>query len=377
MKYNKVVILLLSIGVLSACNDNDKQENSKGVMKPEVGYVVLKSTEVPLTSQLTGRTVAKEVAEIRPQITGIIKERVFKEGSLVKKGDVLYKIDDSTYKASYDQAVASLKNTQAQLGAAQSKSWRYNTLMKNNSVSKEEVENATSAYKQILANIEEAKANVELARINLERTQITAPISGKIGISSVTPGSLVTANQEKALAIIRNLDEVYVDVTQSSVQQLELKKNLKNAKSSDLSKVSLKLEDGSIYSEKGKLETTEVAVDESTGSVLLRAVFPNPEHVLLPGMFVRAEVINGIQSDAVLAPQQGITRNLKGEATAFIISEDNKVKLVTLSTDRAIGNTWLVKDGLKSGDRIVVEGINKIRNGQEVNPVNIAKEEIN
>ena len=368
MIYKKIA-LLIGLSLLTACKEDNK--NTMEMPKPEVGVITIKETSVPLTSELTGRTVAKDVAEIRPQITGIIKERLFKEGQIVKSGDILYKIDDSTYKAAYDQAVAALKSSQAQVSAAQSKAWRYNTLIKNNSVSKEDVDNANSSYKQILANIEEAKANVETAKINLERTSIKAPISGKIGISQVTPGSLVTANQESALAVIRNLDEMYVDVTQSSVKQLELKKNLKNKSNKNNNIVSLKLEDGSIYDQKGHLETSEVAVDPSTGSVLLRAIFPNPDYLLLPGMFVRATITNDIIDNAILAPQQGITRDMTGQATAFIVDKDNKVKQIKLITEKAIGNNWLVSSGLKSGDKLVIEGTNKIRNDQEVKIIDI------
>ena len=368
MIYKKIA-LLIGLSLLTACKEDNK--NTMEMPKPEVGVITIKETSVPLTSELTGRTVAKDVAEIRPQITGIIKERLFKEGQIVKSGDILYKIDDSTYKAAYDQAVAALKSSQAQVSAAQSKAWRYNTLIKNNSVSKEDVDNANSSYKQILANIEEAKANVETAKINLERTSIKAPISGKIGISQVTPGSLVTANQESALAVIRNLDEMYVDVTQSSVKQLELKKNLKNKSNKNNNLVSLKLEDGSIYDQKGHLETSEVAVDPSTGSVLLRAIFPNPDYLLLPGMFVRATITNDIIDNAILAPQQGITRDMTGQATAFIVDKDNKVKQIKLTTEKAIGNNWLVSSGLKSGDKLVIEGTNKIRNDQEVKIIDI------
>lgn len=363
MIYKKIA-LLIGLSLLTACKEDNN--NKMEMPKPEVGVITIQETSVPLTSELTGRTVAKDVAEIRPQITGIIKERLFKEGQIVKAGDILYRIDDSTYKAAYDQAVAALKSSQAQVSAAQSKAWRYNTLIKNNSVSKEDVDNANSSYKQILANIEEAKANVETAKINLERTSIKAPISGKIGISQVTPGSLVTANQESALAIIRNLDEMYVDVTQSSVKQLELKKNLKNKSNKNNNIVSLKLEDGSIYDQKGHLETSEVAVDPSTGSVLLRAIFPNPDYLLLPGMFVRATITNDIIDNAILAPQQGITRDMTGQATAFIVDKNNKVKQIKLTTEKAIGNNWLVSSGLNSGDKLVIEGTNKIRNDQEV-----------
>lgn len=375
MKYTYLSGIIL-VALLSGCKDESKNQTMSAKMPPaEVGFVQLKSQTVPLTSELTGRTTATEVAEIRPQISGVIQKRLFKEGDYVKAGDILYQIDDSTYQAAYEQAQATLKNSQAQLQAAKAKAWRYGVLIKNNSVSKEDVENAQSAYKQVLASISQGEATVKSAKIDLDRTKIKAPISGTIGISSVTPGALVIANQDTALATIRNLDNIYVDLTQSSVQQLQLRKYIKSQGSeSDEKNVTLKLEDGSVYQEKGKLEFSEVSVNESTGSVTLRATFANPDHLLLPGMFVRATIINGMLSNAILAPQQGITRNASGEATALLIDKENKIKSVELKTDKAIGNNWLITSGLKSGDKIVVEGNNKIQAGQVVKPVDIEQQ---
>lgn len=375
MKYTYLSGIIL-VALLSGCKDESKNQTMSAKMPPtEVGFVQLKSQTVPLTSELTGRTTATEVAEIRPQISGVIQKRLFKEGDYVKAGDILYQIDDSTYQAAYEQAQATLKNSEAQLQAAKAKAWRYGVLIKNNSVSKEDVENAQSAYKQVLASISQGEATVKSAKIDLDRTKIKAPISGTIGISSVTPGALVIANQDTALATIRNLDNIYVDLTQSSVQQLQLRKYIKSqGSSSDEKNVTLKLEDGSVYQEKGKLEFSEVSVNESTGSVTLRATFANPDHLLLPGMFVRATIINDMLSNAILAPQQGITRNASGEATALLIDKENKIKSVELKTDKAIGNNWLITSGLKSGDKIVVEGNNKIQAGQVVKPVDIEQQ---
>lgn len=369
---------MIAMILLSGCKDsNDSKQTMPGQRPPtEVGFVQLTAKTIPLTSELTGRTTATEMAEIRPQISGVIQKRRFKEGDQVKAGDVLYEIDDSSYQAAYDNALATLKNAQAQLQAAKAKSWRYNVLLKNNSVSKEDVENANSAYKQVLAGIDQAQATVKSAKIDLDRTKIKAPISGTIGISSVTPGALVTANQETALATIRNLDNMYVDLTQSSIEQLQLRKYIKANKNAQNEKnVTLKLEDGTVYQEKGKLEFSEVAVNESTGSVTLRALFANPDHLLLPGMFVRATIVNGMLDNAILAPQQGITRNASGEATALLVDNNNKVKSVDVKTDKAIGNSWLITSGLKSGDKLIVEGNSKIQPEQTVKPVNTAQSE--
>ena len=332
---------------------------------PEVGIVTLLSQPVPMVSELTGRTAAAMSAEVRPQVGGIIQKRLFKEGDTVKAGQALYQIDPATYRASYDEAAAALKQAQALVKADCQKARRYAELVKDDGVSRQDAEDARSTCEQDKASVASKRAAQESARINLGWTTVTAPISGRIGISSVTPGALVTAQQETALATIRGLDEMYVDLTRSSADLLRLRKQTLSANQNTLD-VSLILEDGSTYGETGRLALTEVAVDESTGSVTLRAVFPNPQHALLPGMFVRARVNEGVMDDAILAPQQGITRDAKGNATALVVNAQNKVEQRTLQTGESQGDKWLVLSGLKAGDKLIVEGTGKVAVGQEV-----------
>ena len=335
-----------------------------------MGIVTLKSQPVSVVSDLTGRTTASLSAEVRPQVSGIIQKRLFNEGDNVKAGQALYQIDPSSFRATYNEAAAALKQAQALVVADCQKAQRYALLVKDNGVSRQDADDAQSTCAQDKASVESKKAALESARINLNWTTVTAPITGRIGISSVTPGALVTAEQTTALATIRGLDTIYVDLTRSSVDLLRLRKQ-SLATNSDTLGVTLTLEDGSTYSEKGRLALTEVAVDESTGSVTLRAVFPNPNHQLLPGMFVRAKVDEGIMSDAILAPQQGITRDAKGIATALVVSADNKVEQRELETGETYGDKWLVLNGLKAGDKLIVEGTAKVTVGQQVKPVEV------
>ncbi|MBE3513534.1 efflux RND transporter periplasmic adaptor subunit [Enterobacter cloacae complex sp. I2] len=332
---------------------------------PEVGIVTLMSQPVSVVSELTGRTTAAMSAEVRPQVGGIIQKRLFTEGDTVKAGQALYQIDPSSYRAAYNEAAAALKQAQALVQADCQKARRYAQLVKDDGVSRQDAEDAKSTCAQDKASVESKKAALESARINLNWTTVTAPIAGRIGISSVTPGALVTAQQDTALATIRGLDSMYVDLTRSSADLLRLRKQTL-ASNSDTLSVSLTLEDGSTYSEKGRLALTEVAVDESTGSVTLRAVFPNPQHQLLPGMFVRARVDEGIKNDAILAPQQGITRDAKGTATALVVNASNRVEQRQLETGDTYGDKWLVLSGLKAGDKLIVEGTDKVTAGQEV-----------
>ncbi|MEP8945105.1 efflux RND transporter periplasmic adaptor subunit [Enterobacter ludwigii] len=333
---------------------------------PQVGIVTLLSQPVSVVSELTGRTTAAMSAEVRPQVGGIIQKRLFTEGDTVQAGQALYQIDPSSYRAAYDEAAAALKQAQALVQADCQKAQRYTQLVKDDGVSRQDAEDAKSTCAQDKASVESKKAAQESARINLNWTTVTAPIAGRIGISSVTPGALVTAQQETALATIRGLDNMYVDLTRSSADLLRLSKQTLASNSETLS-VSLILEDGSTYQEKGRLALTEVAVDESTGSVTLRAVFPNPQHQLLPGMFVRARVDEGVMSEAILAPQQGITRDAKGNATALVVGAGNKVEQRQLETGDTYGDKWLVLSGLKAGDKLIVEGTDKVTAGQQVN----------
>jgi membrane fusion protein (multidrug efflux system) len=321
---------------------------------------------------LTGRVNATMTSDVRPQVDGIIKQRLFTEGAEVKAGQVLYQIDPASYQASYDQAAAQLKNAQATVQSTRLKSQRYAALVKENGVSQQDADDAKAAYLAAVASVAQYQAALETARINLAYTQVRAPIAGRIGISSVTPGALVTASQTDALATIRALDPIYVDLTQSSAQLLKLRRQQAALQRGAVTPVAIKLEDGTPYAHAGKLELTEVAVDEATGSVTLRAVFPNPEHELLPGMYVHATVDNGVDPKAILAPQQGITRNAKGEATALVVDEQNNVAQRTVSAERVVGSNWLIGSGLNEGDRLIVEGTGKVTIGAAVKPVEVS-----
>ena len=299
MKYI-IAPIATALFLLSGCDN--AQTSAPQQPTPEVGVVTLQSQPVPVVSQLTGRTTASLSAEVRPQVGGIIQKRLFTEGDMVKAGQALYQIDPSSYRATWNEAAAALKQAQALVVSDCQKAQRYASLVRDNGVSRQDADDAASTCAQDKASVESKKAALESARINLNWTTVTAPIAGRIGISSVTPGALVSADQDTALATIRGLDTMYVDLTRSSVDLLRLRKQ-SLASNSDTLSVTLTLEDGSTYPEKGRLALTEVAVDESTGSVTLRAIFPNPQHVLLPGMLVRARIDEGIMNDAILAPQ--------------------------------------------------------------------------
>lgn len=370
MKKSILTILLSSI-IITGCNDNNKKSNIK-TPPLNVSYVEVVQKNIPIEQEFYGRVVSYMTSEIRPQISGIIKKRLFTEGQMVKEGDVLYEIEPETYQAAYNQALASLNQLKSALSVASLKSKRYSMLIKNSSVSQQDYDDAQSTYQQAKFNVDAAKATLETARINLERTKIKAPISGKIGISSVTPGSLITAEQSTPLAIIRSIDKVYVDFTQTSIDLLKLKKMLlKNNKDISDTDVSLMLEDGTQYPLKGKLSTTEVAVNEGTGSVIMRSIFENPDHLLLPGAFARVK-LSQYEQEAVLVPQQAVIRSGEGKSQAYVI-EGSKVKLVQLSAKENLGDNWVVTEGLKNNDKVVIEGVSKLKDGQEVSPVEYKK----
>lgn len=370
MKKSILMILLSSI-IITGCNDNNEKSNMK--MPPlNVSYVEVVQKNIPIEQEFSGRVVSYMTSEIRPQISGIIKKRLFTEGQMVKEGDILYEIEPETYQAAYNQALANLSQLKSALNVAYLKSKRYSMLIKNASVSQQDYDDAQSTYQQAKFNVDAAKATLETARINLERTKIKAPISGKIGISSVTPGSLITAEQSTPLSIIRSIDKVYVDFTQTSIDLLKLKKKLlKDNENISDTDVSLMLEDGTEYPLKGKLSTTEVAVNEGTGSVIMRSVFENPDHLLLPGAFARVK-LSQYEQKAVLVPQQAIMRSEEGRSQAYVI-DGNKVKLVQLSAKENLGDNWVVTEGLKNNDKVVIEGVSKLKDGQEVSPVEYKK----
>ncbi len=338
---------------------------------PEVAVVTVRPEQVIIDSELPGRTCAYLVAEIRPQVGGILEKRLFKEGSNVKAGDVLYRIDPAPFQASLDTAKASLARSEANLPAIRSRVERYKDLVSDHAVSMQDHDDAVAALNQAEADAAYWKAAVQSARINLGYTQITAPISGRIGRSMVTDGALVTAHQPLALATIQQMDPMYVDVTQSTVDGLRLRGRLKDGtlhrEGTDLEKVGLVLEDGTRYpSGQGILQFQDITVDQTTGMVILRVVFPNPEGILLPGMFVRAIVREGVNKDAILIPQQSVSRDPKGNPIVYTVSAEGKVLQKAVALDRTLGDKWLVTSGLSPGDRVIAEGLQKVRPGASV-----------
>ena len=338
----------------------------------DVGVYIVKPEAVSLLTELPGRTSPYEVADVRPQVGGIIKARPFTEGADVRAGQVLYQIDPATYQAAYDQAKAQLASAQANVVTAKAKADRYADLVKINGVSRQDFDDAQAAARAGAAAVQQAQAQVEAARINLNYTRVTAPISGRVGRSAVTVGALVTTGQADALTTVQRLDPIYVDVTQSAAALLHLKSNMAAGQlngGGETAVVRLKLEDGSDYPLAGKLQFTDVTVDQATGTVTLRAVFPTPKALLLPGMYVRALINEGVNPQGLLVPQQGITRDQRGNPTTMVVDAQNIARLRNIQTDRSVGNKWLVTDGLKPGDKVIVDGL---QGAQPDAPVHIA-----
>ena len=358
--------VLVTFAALTACS---KQEAPlQGNQPIPVTVVTLQSQPVTLTRELPGRSTAFLVAEVRPQVNGIIAKRLFTEGSLVKEGQPLYQLDDATYRADLNSAEANLARAQATLITAQQNAERSAQLIKLDAVSKQDDENAAAALRQAQADVKAAQAAAERARVVLGYARITSPITGRTGKSMVTPGALVTANQEAALTTVQQFDPMYIDLTQSSAELLNLRKALARGalKASRDLPVTILLEDGTHYAHPGKLAFSDVTVDPTTGSFGLRVVVPNPDYLLLPGMYVRAIVGDGERQDALLVPQQGITRDQKGHSVAMVVSQDGKVEARMVKVSRAIGDKWLVEEGLVAGDRVIIEGLQKIRPGAPV-----------
>ena len=328
-----------------------------------MGVVTLQAQPVTLTADLPGRTAAYQISDVRPQVNGLIKARLFTEGADVGAGQPLYLIDPAPYRAAYAQAQAQLASAQANVVTARLKAERYASLVKINAVSRQEADDANAAGGQAAAAVQQYAAALQTARINLGYTKVTAPISGRIGRALATPGALVTADQTTALATIQSLDPIYVDVVRSSDELLVMRREI-NAGSLNgpaTARVKLQLSDGSTYGHEGVLKLSEAQVDPATGSVTLRAVFPNPQRLLLPGMYVRAQVVEAVDPDGLLVPQQGVTRDEKGNATALIVDAAGKAQTRTVTVDRALGDKWLVSAGLKPGDRVIVEGVMNVR----------------
>ena len=366
-----LVLIVIVVGLLPGGCGKGRQSAPTPV--PEVATVKVSMEPVALTIELPGRTSAYRVAEIRPQVNGLIQKRLFTEGSHVRAGQALYQIDPAPFQAVLDNAKAAVAKAEASLQAIRSKAERFKELLPEKAVSRQDYDDAEAALKQTEADIEYWKAMAQTARINLGYTRITAPVSGRIGRSNVTEGALVTAQQPAPLSIIQQLDPVYVDVPQSTTELLRLKRPLEddrlNQSGAGQKKVKLFLEDGSAYPLAGTLQFRDVTVDPTTGSVILRVLFPNPKDVLLPGMFVRAVVREGIKERAILIPQQAVSRDPKGNPLALIVDAGGKVQQRMLTLDRAIGDRWLVTTGLASGDRVIVEGMQKVRPGASVKAV--------
>lgn len=370
-----LVTLALSVtaaAVLTACGPADAQGGPPPQGPTPVGVITLQAQRVALNTELAGRTVATQVAEVRPQVTGLIKSRAFAEGSDVKAGQVLYQIDPASYQAALDSAKAALAKAEANATTARLKAGRYDQLAAIDAVSQQLRDDARAALQQAQADVEAAKAAMRTAQIDLDRTRVTAPVAGRIGRSAVTPGALVTANQATALATVQQLDPIYVDVTQTSAELLRLQRQLADGTlqrdAAGQARVTLLLEDGSTYPLEGKLQFSELQVDPASGSVTLRAQFPNPKRQLLPGMYVRALVQTGTQAQALLAPQGAVSRDARGNATALVI-KDGKAEARVLQTAGVVQGQWLVTGGLAAGEQLIVDGLQRLRPGAPVQGV--------
>lgn len=361
----------LLAAALSACGARQEQAPATAAPPaPAVTVVAVQTEAVPLVAELPGRTAPYLIAEVRPQVSGIVKERHFSEGSDVKAGQTLYQIDPATYRAAHDSAKANLARAEANAYAARVKAERYAELVKIEAVSKQANDDADAALKQAQADIAGARAALDRARIDLEFTRVNAPIAGRIGRSTVTAGALVTANQAGALATIQKLDPIYVDVTQSSAELLRLRRDLAEGRlqraGGDKLPVKLVLEDGSEYGAEGKLAFSEATVDPATGSVTLRALFPNPRGELLPGMYVRARLSQGTRGDAILVPHAALARDARGNAQVMVVGGDGKVEARNVHAVQSVRDKWVVTEGLAAGEQVIVEGLQKVRPGMPV-----------
>lgn len=359
--------IIISAALLAGCNDQGDTQAHPA--EPQVTVHVVESGPLAVTTELPGRTTSFRIAEVRPQVSGIVLKRNFTEGGDVEAGQSLYQIDPATYQADYDSAKGELAKSEAAAAIAHLTVKRYIPLVGTKYISQQEYDQAIADARQADASVTAAKAAVESARINLAYTKVTSPISGRIGKSNVTEGALVTNGQAAELATVQQLDPIYVDVTQSSNDFMRLKQSIEQGslhKDSTSSAVELVMENGQSYPLKGSLQFSDVTVDQSTGSITLRAVFPNPQHTLLPGMFVRARIDEGVQPNAILVPQQGVTRTPRGDATVMLVNDKSQVESRAVVAAQAIGDKWLISDGLKPGDKVIVSGLQKARPGVQV-----------
>ncbi len=364
----KGTVAFAALALMTACS---KEEAPLPPPTPTVGVVNVAEESVVLTSELPGRIAAVETSEVRPQVSGVVRDRLFTEGAMVSKGQVLYAIEDAPYRAALASAQGQLGAAQSQINATRLQAQRYGQLVALNAVSKQEADNATASAQQARANVAAQQASVQSARVNLGFTRIKAPISGRIGRSLVTVGALVQTGQTDPLATIQRTNTVYVDVVQSAAQLLDLKQAMATGgvtRGDGSARVQLILPNGQTYPIEGRLQFAEVTVDQTTGAVTLRASFPNPNGLLLPGMYVRAKLVEGTRRQAIMAPTAGITRDPRGGATALVVNAQNKVEQRTVTTDRVIGDKWIVTSGLKPGDKLIVEGLLNLRPGATVKP---------
>lgn len=373
--FRSAAAVALSALVLAACSGGKEQQGgAPGAgappQAPAVTVMTVASGSVPMVTELPGRTTPYLIAELRPQVTGILTQRAFDEGSEVKAGQVLYRIDDAPYQAAHDSAKAALARAEANAQVARIKAERHAGLVKIDAVSKQANDDTQAALKQAQAEVAAAKAALDKARIDLDYTRLKSPISGRIGRSAVTPGALVTANQVQALATVQQLDPIYVDLTQSSADMLRLRNEVAAGRllagAKDEVPVKLILEDGSEYAAEGRLALSEVTVDEGTGSVTLRARFPNADGVLLPGMYVRARLPQGTRSEAILVPHKALSRDPLGNALVMVVNAESKVEARPVKVAQSLASDWVVTGGLAAGERIIVEGLQKARPGAPV-----------
>jgi membrane fusion protein, multidrug efflux system len=370
--------LVLAAASLAACS-----HKSAPPPKPpaEVAVLTLQAAPVSLVTELPGRTVPYRIAEVRPQVNGVILKRLFTEGSQVKAGQQLYQIDPAPFEASLQSAKASLARAEATATSTRMLAQRYKPLAEARAVSRQDYDNAVAGQDQAAADVASAQASVETARINLAYTKVLAPITGRTGRSAVTEGALVAVNQTTALLVIQQLDPIYVDVTQASAVLLRLQRELTAGKlkktGESQAETKLLLEDGTPYSEPGKLQFSEVTVDAGTGSVTLRAVFPNPQNILLPGMFVREQLEEGMDDHGLLVPQRAVAHNPRGEPTVTVVDAENKAVPRIIKTDRAIGDQWLVSAGLVPGEKIIMLGIQGVQPGAVVHPHEVTPQDLN
>jgi membrane fusion protein (multidrug efflux system) len=364
------LFIFAGLAMTCACQGPGDSAKGKGDQVPEVGYQVMQSTSVPIMTELPGRINALRTAEVRPQISGVIQRQLFREGSIVRQGQPLYQIDSSIYRAAANQASANLASAQANAEAARAKADRFRPLAKEQAIAQQDYTDAAASARQARASVAQNRAALESAQINVRFTRVPAPITGRIGRSLVTEGALATSSQSEPLAVISVLDPIYVDIQQSSADMLRLRQQLARDGAAPLTAdVKLKLEDGTTYGLPGSVEFTEVTVDPQTGTVTLRARFPNPQGILLPGMFVRASFAQALLANAFLVPQVALVRDAKGAAQVYVIGKDNKAVLRNVVAEQTFGDKWVVTSGLAAGDKVITQGLGRVKADQAVKPV--------